>query len=80
MGKYSVYIKPSAVKEIEAIHLKKVRQKIARRIRQLAQDPRPHGCQKLSGLARYRLRQGAYRIVYEVDDDKQLVYVVKKDV
>jgi mRNA interferase RelE/StbE len=43
----------------------------------LADDPRPRGCEKLSGHERYRLRQGAYRIVYEVDDQVLVVLVVK---
>ena len=40
-------------------------------------DPRPPGCEKLSGLERYRIRQGVYRIVYEVQDRRLLVLVVK---
>ena len=77
MGKYRVLIKPSAVKEIESIAQKKTRQQIVRRIQHLAEDPRPPGSNKLSGYDRYRIRQGAYRIVYAVEDDKLVVYVVK---
>ncbi len=47
------------------------------RIRSLADDPRPAGCEKLSGQERYRVRQGVYRIVYEIEDDKLTVLVVK---
>jgi len=46
-------------------------------IRQLAEDSRPPGCQKLSGRDRYRIRQGPYRIVYSIEDDRLIVYVVK---
>lgn len=77
MEKYSVFIKPSAVKEIEAVSRKKDRQRIVRRISDLAADPRPEGCEKLSGQDRYRLRQGPHRIVYEVRDDDRTVLVVK---
>lgn len=77
MGRYSVLIKPSAVKEIEAVPRKKERQRIVERIRQLESDPRPAGCQKLSGQDRYRIRQGQYRIVYGVEDDRLIVYVVR---
>ena len=77
MGRYRVLIKPSAVKEIEAIPRKKDRQRIVKRIAQLGDDPRPSGCQKLSGQNRYRIRQGQYRIVYGVEDDRLIVYVVK---
>ena len=77
MGKYKVLIKPSAVKEIEAIPQKKIRQQIVRRIQHLAEDPRPPGSKKLSGRDRYRIRQGVYRIVYAVENDKLVVYVIK---
>lgn len=78
MERYSVQIKPSAVKEIEAVDLKKTRQRIVERIQALADNPRPPGCEKLSGYRdRYRLREGQYRIVYSIEDKELLVYVVK---
>ncbi len=77
MARFEILIKRSAAKEIEAISRKKDRQRIVRKIRQLAEDPRPPGCQKLSGRDRYRIRQGPYRIVYSVEDDRLIVYVVK---
>jgi mRNA interferase RelE/StbE len=77
VAKYKLLIKPSAVKEIEAISRKKDRQRIIMRIQNLAANPRPEGCQKLSGRERYRLRQGSYRIVYGVEDDTLIVYVVR---
>jgi mRNA interferase RelE/StbE len=75
--KYRILIKPSAVKEIEDIPLKKDRQRIVGRITKLSDDPRPHGCEKLSGRDRYRLRQGRYRIVYSIEDKDFVVTVVK---
>jgi len=75
--RYRVSIKRSAVKEIEAIPQKKERQRIIRRIGQLADNPRPPGSRKLSGHDRYRIRQGVYRIVYGVDDVEVVVVVVK---
>ena len=77
MARFEILIKRSAAKEIEAISRKKDRQRIVRKIRQLAEDPRPPGCQKLSGRDRYRIRQGPYRIVYSIEDDRLIVYVVK---
>lgn len=77
MEKYRVSIKPSAVKEIEAIPQKQERQRIIRRIGQLANNPRPPGSTKLSGHNKYRIRQGVYRIVYGVEDNKLTVVVVK---
>jgi len=75
--KYKVSIKRSAVKEIEAIPQKKERQRIIRRIGQLAEDPRPPGSKKLSGNDKYRVRQGSYRIVYSIEDNELIVVAVK---
>ncbi len=77
MEKYKLVLKPSAVKEIESVPRKKDRQQIIRRIGLLADNPRPPGCTKLSGYDRYRIRQGSYRIVYGIEDDERVVYVVK---
>jgi mRNA interferase RelE/StbE len=77
VARYKVLIKPSAVKEIERISRKADRQRIVDRISALANDPRPPGSRKLSGLERYRLRQGPYRIIYAIEDDVLVVYVVK---
>jgi mRNA interferase RelE/StbE len=43
----------------------------------LAENPRPQGSQKLSGRDRYRIRQGVYRIVYSIEDDRLVVVVIK---
>ncbi len=77
MPKYSILIKPSAVKEIETIGTKKDRQRIVAQIRKLGYDPRPCGCEKLSGHDKYRIRQGRFRIVYSIEDRELAVYVVK---
>ncbi|MFA6243838.1 MAG: type II toxin-antitoxin system RelE/ParE family toxin [Candidatus Hydrogenedentales bacterium] len=77
MAKFEVLIKPSAVKEIEAIGSKKDRQRIAAAIQKLSENPRPAGSQKLSGTDKYRVRYGVYRRVYSVEDKALVVYVVK---
>jgi mRNA interferase RelE/StbE len=51
--------------------------RVTKRIEGLAADPRPPGCEKLSGQDRYRVRQGDYRILYEVDDPGLVVTIVK---
>ena len=76
MASYSLLIKPSAAKELEALPGKERRQLVAR-ISQLALDARPPGSEKLSGEEKYRLRQGNYRIVYSIDDADSCVVVVK---
>jgi len=77
VGKYKVLIKSSAVKEIEAIPQKKIRQQIVRRIQLLSVNPKPSGSKKLSGHDRYRIRHGVYRIVYAVENDGSAVCIVK---
>lgn len=77
MGRYRVLIKPSAAKELQNLPRKKDRQRIVRRIGSLADDPRPAGCRKLSGRELYRLRQGNYRIVYEIRDMDLIVCVIR---
>lgn len=76
MGSYKLLIKPSAIKEIEAIP-KKDRARIVTRIQGLAENARPSGCEKLSGEEKYRIRQGWYRIVYAINDQAREVLVVK---
>jgi len=76
VASYRVLIKPSAVKEIESIPPGD-RGKIVNRIQGLAENPRPHGCEKLSGQDKYRVRQGRYRILYQIFDDQVVVIVVK---
>ncbi|MFL5573494.1 MAG: type II toxin-antitoxin system RelE family toxin [Gemmatimonadaceae bacterium] len=76
MASYSVFIKPSAVKELENLPLK-LRRVIARKILSLAVDPRPHGSQKLSGAELYRIRQGDFRVLYDVQDKARVVVVIK---
>ena len=77
MASYRILIKPSAIKEIEALPRKKDRQRIVRRIQELANEPRPLSCRKLSGRDLYRVRQGSYRVVYEVHDSDLIVRIIK---
>ena len=77
MASYELFIKPSAAKELEAIGRKSDRTRVVDKIYRLKDDPRPPGCEKLTGQDRYRLRQGQFRILYVVDDDGQIVTVVK---
>lgn len=76
MGSYSLVIKPSAAKELEAIS-KRDRQRIVRQIQTLTDNPRPMGCEKLAGREQYRTRRGRYRIVYSISDHERIVRVVK---
>jgi mRNA interferase RelE/StbE len=76
VANYELRIKPSAVKELEALQTND-RRRIVGRIQSLAEEPRPPGCEKLTGQHFYRLRQGSFRILYEVSDADSAVTVVK---
>ena len=77
MANYEVLIKESALEELASVSRRQDLRKIVQRIRSLAQQPRPPGCEKLSGSDRYRVRQGDFRIIYEVADPTATVVVVK---
>jgi mRNA interferase RelE/StbE len=76
VASYRLLVKPSAVKEIEAL-TRQDRPRIVARISSLARDPRPPGCEKLSGRDQYRLRQGNLRILCEIQDLDLVVVVVR---
>ncbi|MEW6229649.1 MAG: type II toxin-antitoxin system RelE/ParE family toxin [Bacillota bacterium] len=76
MASYRLTLKQSAVKELESLPHRDLA-RVLSRIEALADNPRPPGCEKLSGQERYRVRQGDYRILYEVNDSHQVVTVVR---
>jgi mRNA interferase RelE/StbE len=76
MANYEIQFKKSVAKDIRGIPNKDVK-KVLERIDTLAVNPRGEGCVKLSGQERYRVRQGAYRIIYEINDIEVVVLVVK---
>lgn len=74
---YEVILSRRAQRELQRLppeHLNR----IARRLRELEQEPRPSGCRKLSGsTSDYRVRVGTLRIVYTIDDDLRVVRVFR---
>ena len=76
MAKYKIVFKKSVAKDLRNIP-KKDLVRILARIDALTEEPRGADCVKLSGLDRYRVRQGQYRILYEILDNELIVTVVK---
>ena len=76
MAAYKVYFRESVEKDFAVIPKSDLK-KILQRIRTLAKDPRPSGCEKLTGQERYRVRQGRYRILYSIQDKDLTVWVVE---
>ena len=76
MGNFEVVFKRSVAKDLRQIPKKDVA-KILKRIKALRADPRPAGVEKLSGQEKYRIRQGVYRILYEIRNSELIVVVIK---
>ncbi len=76
MANYSLAFKKSVAKDLRNIPNKDVK-RILKCIELLCENPRTDGCIKLSGQERYRVRQGVYRIVYEIQDAELIILVVK---
>jgi len=76
MAVYEIFFRESVWKELKKVPKADLK-KILSRIEQLGTDPRPMGCEKLTGPELYRIRQGNYRIVYSIQDNKLTVSVVK---
>ena len=76
MANYKIVVKKSVAKDLRCIPNKDIA-RILERIDLLCKNPRAEGCIKLSGQERYRVRQGIYRIIYEIQDFELIVFVVK---
>lgn len=76
MAKYKLVFKKSVAKDLRSIPNRDVA-RILQRTTKLQENPRPVGSEKLSGQERYRIRQGLYRIIYELKDELLVVTVVK---
>jgi len=77
VASYRLEIKRSGAREIETLPTKKERRLVVDRITGLADETRPPGSEKLADDERYRVRQGPYRIVYEIDDAARVASIIK---
>lgn len=76
MARYDVVLRKSVFKDLDGIPKKDVK-RIMGSIGALADNPRPPQATKLAGQERYRIRQGVYRIIYSIEEDRLIVCVVK---
>lgn len=77
--KYQIQITDKILKKLEKLS-KADKERIIEAIDSLMEDPRPDGCKKLKGNftpIRYRIRAGAYRVVYSVQDDILIILVLE---
>ena len=76
MPQYKIYFVKSARKELEKLQLKSA-SRIINKIELLSKSPRPKGCKKLQGPDDlWRIRIGDYRIIYSINDKKQLIEIM----
>lgn len=73
---YQVRIARDAERDIADLHSAIV-PRVIKAIRSLGENPRPAGCKKLKGVQAesWRIRVGAYRILYVIDDGIRIVEV-----
>ena len=76
--RYTVYVAPAADRDLKKLP-DAVQRRIVSAIETLADDPRPPGTKKLAGqeLNLWRIRVGDYRIVYQIQDERLIVLVVR---
>lgn len=73
---YEIQLTSRAQKSLKKLE-KRVLVKIASLIDSLENDPRPNGVKKMKGHDnRYRVREGDYRVVYQIDDGKLLILII----
>jgi mRNA interferase RelE/StbE len=74
---YAIEIEPRAQRQIRALP-RDVQRRLTDALAQLAEQPRPPDARRLAGHDRiYRIRVGAYRILYEIEDRIRIVLVIE---
>lgn len=77
MASYKIIWKKSALKELYKIRKDSI-PRIVEAVESLISDPIPSGVKKLSGSERtYRLRVGNYRVIYELEEDKLIIQIIR---
>lgn len=76
--KYKVEFSKPAEEQLESIPKSDVK-KILKRAEKLGSDPFPPGYEHIKGsqIETYRVRQGDYRILYTVYEERLIVLVIK---
>jgi len=77
VSSYTVQVKPSAQRELEALP-DDVLPRVLQKMETLRESPRPAGCKKLKGYKdQWRVRVGAWRVVYIIDDTAKLISITR---
>ncbi len=73
---YTVTLTPRALRDLRRVP-RKVGQRVTAALLGLENDPRLPGCLKLTNSEEWRIRVGAYRIRYLIDDAARQVTVTR---
>jgi mRNA interferase RelE/StbE len=75
MPEYQIRITKTAQKQLDNLS-DSVANTLIEAIKMLSYNPRPSGCKKLKGRSGYRIRQGNYRVIYDIYDKLLIVEVI----
>jgi mRNA interferase RelE/StbE len=75
--RYSIVLTPAAIRDLKSLP-RDVQKRIGKKIDSLADNPRPAGAVAIKGgKGLLRLRVGFYRIIYQVEDNRLVVLVIR---
>jgi mRNA interferase RelE/StbE len=72
---YSILILRRAQKDLSSLP-EEAYTRVRDAIRVLSEEPRPEGSRKLTARPGWRIRIGAYRVIYEIDDTNHLITIL----
>lgn len=75
---YTVELAPAARRQLKKLD-RPIQERLFRRMKRLETNPRPTTAVQLQGTGDtfYRVREGDYRIIYTIEDDRLVVLVVR---
>ena len=73
---YEIFLTNSATKDYHKIPDNDT-DRITTAIDKLQKNPRPKGYKKLKNRNAYRIRAGDYQIIYEIEDKKLVILVIR---
>ena len=77
MPRYEIEFRPPAYRAFAKLD-PIIKRRLAPALNALREDPRPQGAKRLKGAGDvWRIRVGAYRVVYVIEDDRLVVVVVR---
>ena len=76
MAAYKIFFRESAKRELKELPKKDLLRTLDR-IKSLGENPRGSDSAKLKGDDGYRVRQGNYRVIYQINESKKIIEIVK---